>query len=129
MDEAKERWIMASDGTPQMIYVGKTTLTDEEINEARMNGEYITLAECRVMRTIIIPAPDGVNQSNMLMPNSIARRGMTTRIVPNAYFWPDECDSTLEVLLDQIKKCESAEIKHRAKQAGLVTPDGMRSMS
>lgn len=134
MAEEEGRWIMMSDGTPQTLYVGKTKLTTEEIIEARSNNELIEITEGRVMRTVILPTPEGINQSNMLMPNSIARRGLTHYVMPASFFWPDECDATMEVLKDQIKKCEGSEVKHRLKQAGLVgpdggtTPDGMRRL-
>lgn len=125
-DETDKRWILVSDGTPQMLYVGQTDKSAAEIVEDRTNNKMLKLENCRVMRTLIIPAPDGVNQSNMLLPNSIARRGMTTYVLPMAFFWPDEDEDTMAALADQLGKCASAELKHRVKKAGLITPDGMR---
>lgn len=122
-----ERWIMVSDGTPQLLYTGKTELSDGQIREAVRQNDIIILTEARAMRTIVIPTPEGVNQSNMLTPISICRGGVKLRIKPLAWLWPDEDREAMSVLEKQLEKCGYAELKHRANKAGLVTPDGLKT--
>jgi hypothetical protein len=131
MTERKERWIMVSDGTPQIFYVGKTDLDEAEIRENLRAGRELTLTETRAMRTIVLPTPQGVNQSNMLTPVSISRGGIRMVIRPVSWFWPDEDKEGYGVLLGQIEKCDGAELKHRAEKAGLtlagnVNADGLK---
>ena len=124
---SEERWIMASDGTPQMVYVGKTQLDDDAIEAIGKSGGFLVLNECRTMRTILIPNPEGgIIMQNQMVPAAICRGAATIRIKPVSYIWPDEDDATMGPLMDQIKKCSQSELQHRAKEAGLVTPDGMR---
>jgi hypothetical protein len=66
----------------------------------------------------------------------VARRGIRIKIKVLAYFWPDEDDATNAAFMKKINPVEQAEVKHRAKEAGLhlaggmptggVTPDGMK---
>lgn len=124
------KWIMVSDGTPQMMYAGKTDLSEEEIDLAIKERRTIALHECRAMRTILQPAGDGaISQSEMLSPLSIARAAMRVKVLPTAYFWPSENAATNDVLMRKIKPVEAAELQHRAQEAGLVTPDGMKTGS
>jgi len=122
------RWIMVSDGTPQMLYVGKSPLTDEEIEEVAKGGGFLVLEECRTMRTLLIPNPGGgVILQNQLVPAGLCRSAAKIRVCPKSYIRPDEDKATMDPLLEQIKQCETAELTHRAKEAGLVTPDGLRA--
>lgn len=130
---SKERWIMVADGTPQIFYVGKTTLDDDKISFLAQKGMFLDLEDARAMRTIVLPTPQGVSQSNMLTPVSICRGGFKLRVKPTSYFWPDEDEETMAALNKQLEQCDSSEIKHRAEKAGIhiagagaVTPDGMR---
>lgn len=127
---SEERWILVSDGTPQAMYAGKTTLSEEEIDKVIANGQVLELKECRVMRTILAPSledPGGLSVSELLAPLSVARGAIRYKVKPKGYFWPDEHKATYRVLLKKIEPVEKAELKHRAKEAGLVTPDGMRT--
>lgn len=127
MSEKKMRWVLVSDGTPQIFYAGQTELNDDAIREAVRQNDIIHLKETRAMRTIVIPTPQGVNQSNMLTPVSICRGGVDLHIKPTSWFWPDQDDEAYKVLLGQLDKCGYAEVKHRAAKAGIVTPDGMKT--
>lgn len=118
-------WLLVSDGTPQMMYAGKTPLSDDDISFLAQKGTYLVLVECRTLRSILIPnAEGGIIIQNQLVPAAICRTATTIRIKPTSYIRPDE--ATLKVLLKQIEQCETAELRHRTKEAGLVTADGMR---
>ena len=119
---SEQRWIMVADGTPQIFYVGQTDLTDSDIEEAIARGGIIVLKEARAMRTIVLPTPQGVNQSNMLTPVSICRAGATLRIRPTAWFWPDEDKEGMDALNKQLESCGYAELKHRAEKSGIELP-------
>ena len=119
-----------------VFYAGRTELTDSQIEGIVREGGIVVLEETRAMRTLMIPTPQGVNQSNMLTPISICRGGVRLRIRPISWFWPDEEEEAMEVLLNQLERCDHAEVKHRAAKAGIhlagtgaVTPDGMKSIS
>lgn len=124
MSEA--RWLMVSDGTPQMLYIGKSALTDEEIENVSKEHRYLVLEECRTLRTLLIPRPDGVVLQNQLLPAGMCRGAAKIRVKPASYHRPDEDPATLGPVLEQIKQCEASELKHRAKESGLVTADGVR---
>jgi hypothetical protein len=132
---SEERWIMISDGTPQMLWVGKTTLDDEKIEEITAAGKFVLLNEARTLRTVMVPHPEGFVQSNQLTPAGICRGAITVRVRPLAYIWPDEDEHTMKPLMQQVESCSQSEMKHRAKEAGItlaggknITPDGMRSI-
>lgn len=131
-DEPKGRWIMVSDGTPQIFYVGRTELGDDQISFLAQKGMFLELEEARAMRTIVLPTPQGVNQSNMLTPISICRGGVKLKVKPLSYFWPDEDKEGMEALNKQLGSCEGAEVKHRAEKAGIhlagpgINPDGLK---
>lgn len=121
--ESKERWIVMSDGTSQMMYAGKTVLDESAIDEHIVGNRPIELTECRALRTLIIPTPDGnVGQREMMTPFGIAREGMRVKIKPLTYFWPDESTSTYTALMSAVVQTKHAEQMHRAKEAGIVTP-------
>lgn len=121
---SEERWIMISDGTPQMLWVGKTMLTDEEIEETTAAGKFVLLNEARTLRTVMVPHPEGFVQSNQLTPAGICRGATTVRVRPMAYLWPDEDESTMKPLMQQVESCSQSELKHRAKEAGLTLAGG-----
>lgn len=125
---SEKRWILVSDGTPQMMYAGQTTLDELSLDKDIEAGKLIELTDCRAMRTILMPTPQdgGISQSEMLSPLSVARCGIRVKIKVQAYFWPDEDSATNSAFMRKILPVEAAEVKHRAHEAGLVTPDGMR---
>lgn len=125
--ESKTRWIMMSDGTSQMMYAGKTIMSEEAIDEAIAANHPIELTECRAMRTLIMPTPDGnVSQRDMLTPIGIAREGVRMKLKPLAYFWPDESKTTYTALMGTIEQAQHAEQAHHAREVGLVTPSQLR---
>jgi len=117
------RWIMVSDGTPQMMYAGKTKLEEEEIDRKMEAGSPLELSDCRAMRTLMVPgqAPGSITLNEMLAPLSISRAGIRLKVKAMAYFWPDEHPSAEKVFLEKVKLVEKAEITHRAAEAGLLT--------
>lgn len=125
-NKPQRRWLLVSDGTPQMHYVGTSFLTDDEIDELDLKGEYLLLEDCRSLRTLIMPSPDGVLMQNQITPISLCRGAVRVRIRPTSYVRPDEDEATMKVLSAQIKKCEENELEHRMKEAGLVPADGAR---
>jgi hypothetical protein len=133
---SEQRWIMVGDGTPQMLWVGKTTLDDTEIDKLSMEGRYMVLDEARCLRTVLMPNPQGgIIMQNQLTPAGICRGAATIRVKPASYIWPDEDQATMGPLMEQVKNCSQSELKHRAKEAGIelaganaLTSDGMRSI-
>ena len=119
-----KRLICVSNGTPQMEYVGYTDVPEGALDEGVAAGQMLTLTECRCMRTILMPTASGVEQSNILTPIGIARGGITLRVSPRSYWWPDQDADTLKALHKQLEVCCSAEISARCADAGLVAPDG-----
>jgi hypothetical protein len=128
MSQEKEaRWIIMGDGTPQMGYVGKTYLTEQQINEHIRDRAVLTLHECRAMRTVLIPGQSPevpITQSNILTSHSIARKGIEMNILPTSYWWPGQDKNAMSVLERQIANCEKAEVENRLKEAGLSTDVG-----
>jgi len=123
---SEERWLMVSDGTPQMLYLGKSRLTDEEIEKVSQEGRFLVLEECRTLRALMIPSPEGVILQNQLTPAGMCRGAAKIRVKPSSYLRPDEDSATMKPVQAQLELCEAAELKHRAKEAGLVTADGVR---
>jgi hypothetical protein len=120
----EKKWILVSDGTPQMAYAGKTDLTEEQIDERIMQHKTVELTECRAMRTILIPGQDPnhpITQSNILTSHNIARGGVRMKILPTNYWWPEEDKNALAVLERQAENCAQAELATRAREAGLET--------
>ena len=97
MDEnCNGRWIMISDGTSQMMYAGKTALSEDELDDAIVMSRLIELNECRAMRTLLMPTPQGgVTQNEIITPISCARTGVRIKLRVRAYLWPDQ-DALLE---------------------------------
>jgi hypothetical protein len=120
---SKKRWVLMHDGTPQMEYLGQTDMADKDIEETIAEGGVIILEECRCLRTVLVPGPEGINQSNILTSNSVARGPISLRIRPNGWWRPDEDKHAMEVLEKQMAACDKNEIAQRAKEAGLVTAD------
>jgi hypothetical protein len=117
------RWILVSDGTAQMMYAGKTTLSEEAIDEAIMINRPIELTECRSMRTLLMPNPNGsMGQSELLSPVSIARSGIRMKIKVAAYFWPEQDDKTAASFAAKLNMALQSEAQFRAAEAGIVTP-------
>lgn len=127
---SNSNWLLVSDGTPQMMYAGKSDLLDDQIEEIAQKGGFLTLEEGRTLRSILIPnAEGGIILQNQLVPAAICRTATPIRVKPSAYIRPDAI--TLTVLRKQVEECEKAELKHRLKAAGLssvgdITPDGLR---
>jgi hypothetical protein len=116
------RWIMISDGTPQMMYAGKTALSEGELDDAIMMGRLIELNECRAMRTLLMPSPQGgITQNEIITPISCARTGVRIKLRVRAYLWPDQDAVLAETFLGQIKQAEDAEVQMRAARSGIVT--------
>lgn len=128
MDEKCDgRWIMISDGTSQMMYVGKTVLSEDELDDSIMMSRLIELNECRAMRTLLMPAPQGgITQNELITPVSCARTGIRLKTRVLAYFWPDQNAALEEAFMGQIKQAEDAETQIRAARAGIVTADAMK---
>jgi hypothetical protein len=120
----KARWIMMLDGTSQTMYAGKTTLSEEAIDGDMTANRPIELTECRALRTIIMPTPNGdVGQRDLLTPLGIAREGIRMKIKPLAYFWPDESEVTYGAFMGTIEQARHAEQVHRAKEARIILPE------
>jgi hypothetical protein len=125
MSEQEAHWVIVGDGTPQSFWVGKTTLTDDEICEAARKGDFILLDEARTLRTLLLPREDGaLVQSNQVLPAGICRSAVPVRVKPVSYFWPEESPGTLRPLLEQLEKCSRAEMVSRAKDAGIEPAGG-----
>lgn len=121
------RWIMISDGTSQMMYAGKTALSEEELDDAIMMSRLIELNECRAMRTLLMPSPQGgITQNEIITPISCARTGIRMKLRVRAYLWPDQDAVLEEAFLGQIKQAEDAEFQMRAARSGIVTADATK---
>ena len=124
----EERWIMMSDGTPQMYYVGKTDLTDEQIAAANN----VCLTECRAARTVMIPGQKGVRQTDFLTYLSFTNKPIKIQIRPSSWIWIDQDPTMLQNFEQMLESIAAQETIERAERAGLsiargeVTPDGMR---
>jgi len=122
-----QRWIIVSDGTPQTMYAGKTRLSEADLDSAIAKYELIELTECRAMRTLLIPAPQGgISQNEIITPISCARTGIRLKTKVCSYFWPDEYEAMESAFMAQIKQAEEAEVKMRAARSGIVTADAMK---
>ncbi len=118
----EKRWIIVSDGTAQTMYAGKTRLKEETINARISQNIPIKLTECRALRTLLVPMPNGsVGQKEMVSPIGIARTGICFTVTPSAYFWPDEDELTNRTFKEALKPAEESEMQHRVEAAGLVT--------
>ena len=118
------RWIVVGDGTSQMAYVGKTCMDDSALHALSSERGFLVMDECRALRTLLLPSPEGgVVMQNQLTPIGITRGAVRMHVLLTTYYWPDEDEATFRALTDQIKRCEEVEMAHRAKEAGLVTPD------
>jgi hypothetical protein len=120
------RWLLVSDGTPQMHYVGKSILSDDEIDELSRRGGYMHLGECRSLRTLVMPGPEGIIIQNHVHPISLCRGAISIKIKPTSYTRLDEDEATMNMTLQLIKRCEEIELAHRVKDAGLVPAGGAR---
>jgi len=118
-----DKWVLVSDGTPQLLYLGKTPLDDSGISD-RLSS-FIFLGECRCLRTILVPGPQGVAQQNILTSNSIARAGILMRIRPVSWWWPEEDEDAMEVVQKMIEHAEVEELRHRVEKAGIVVTGSM----
>ena len=127
--KSQKRWVLVSDGTSQMLYAGQTDLDEAELDEMVEAGRPVELHECRALRTLLMPSPNGqVTQRDMMSPISIARRGIRVMVKVNAYFWPDEDKLTYKTFLETLDPVQRAEATQRAKDAGIVTPDEVQSI-
>lgn len=126
MSEGK-RWIIVSDGTAQTMYTGKIDPDAVDIDSCLGGGPPIELTECRALRTILMPMPNGaLAQREMVSPVGFARGGIHMTIRPTAYFWPDEDEKAYSGFLEAIKTAEENETRQRVETAGLVTPGTAR---
>ena len=120
----EKRWIIASDGTAQTMYAGRTGLKEEAVNTRMSQGIPIELTECRTLRTLLMPMADGsIGQKEVMSPIGITRAGVRLMIKPSAYFWPDEDELTNKTFMETLKSAKEAETKSRVAAAGLLTPD------
>jgi len=126
----EERWIVASDGTPQMAYIGKTKMDDDEVIATIEDGGVIVLTECRALRTILVPNEEGIAQQNYLTPHNIALDSVTITIKPVSWWWLNEDKFASGKYKEMMDACQKAALATRAKNSGLVMPrtnnDGMR---
>jgi len=121
-----------SDGTPQMLYVGKVPQSQLKIETQPGLGKnmiivpeadgFITVHECRVIRTILVPAPQGIAINNSTQSIGMASGGVMIRIKPTMYYWAGQNDSDFAAIVKSIDQCELSEREHRAKAAGLALP-------
>jgi len=116
---SEKRWILVSDGTPQMWYLGKTDLTDENIDEHTI----LVLEECRAARTIMMPTQKGVSQNDFLAFHAFAKRPIRVRISARAWIWPDEDPDMLSEIEKLLEQEALAERVQRARDAGLSVPE------
>lgn len=123
MEDKNVNWVIASEGNAQFYYVGNTTLREEEIISAIERRIAITLSDCRVLRSIVLPFSPGKFSVDTVV-NGIGgfNKGIRMFILPIAFTVVEEKDLPLLMLL--IKACEENEVKHRLKAAGLAGPDG-----
>jgi len=119
-----------SDGTPQMLYVGKVPQDKCKIVEYPRIGKelrllpdddgYVTVYECRCIRTIMVPTPEGIGVNNSVMSLGMSNCAIMLRIKPTMYYWAGQNDGDFDKLVQSIASCERNEQEHRAKAAGLV---------
>jgi hypothetical protein len=92
-----------------------------------MSGRAIELTECRALRTLLLPSPNGgIAQKEMISPIGLARTGIRFTIKPSAYFWPDEDELTQKTFMAALKPVEETEMQHRAEAANVVIPGATR---
>lgn len=113
------RLIIVDIGSPQTLFVGLTDLTDSSIDARMAEGAPITLHECRYLRTILQLAPP----ANIVMKDAVtalpvARNNTTVKVLPKAYWWPDQDREALAKLKQLIDACRQAEV---AERSGLVS--------
>ena len=123
--------IAVSDGSTNKLFVGWTKASEEEINCAMMNylpnagaNPPIYLHDARVLRELTVPTPQGIAISIQVVPYSACAAGVDLTLRQTHYFWPKGVDA--RKILSLIDTCEKDELKARANQAGITTPNGMR---
>lgn len=123
----EKRWIIVSDGTAQTMYAGKTILGEVAIDDCIKEGLAIELAECRALRTILMPMPNGaIALREMVTPIGFTRGGVRMSIKPTAYLWPHEDEKAYPGFLEALKTAEENETRQRIEDAGLSAPGGAR---
>ena len=119
-----DKWIVVSDATPQCMYIGKVELNEDDKPIMSKDG-FLTLSECRCIRTLLIPAPDGIQVNNSIQSIGVSNGPLTINVKPMMYYWPDQDDSALATLERMIGGCERQEQAHRAQAAGLTLSSSM----
>lgn len=122
MSEDNKRWIVISNGVPQREIVGKTDMTDEEVQQAVDKGQVIKLEEARYLQSIHLPTPAGIAQSIQIVPIGLNRSHITLRTKVVYFYDPQQEEAGYKELLHQMEVCEKNEVEHRAKDAGIETP-------
>jgi hypothetical protein len=102
-----------------MEYVGKTHLSEADIDEIIKRGECLELNECRCMRVILMPMGGQISQDIIMTPVSIARGPVRLKIKPSTYWWPDQDEAGMRAILRNIEACKASELVTRAKDAGI----------
>lgn len=115
-----DKWIVISDGTPQCLYVGKVELSEEGGRPLMSKDGFLTLHECRYLRTMMIPTPQGIQLSNSVMSIGVSRGPTVVALQPAMYYWPDQNSEDMAILMKQIEICEKEETAHRAQAAGIT---------
>ena len=136
MTEKTKRFVLISDGTPQILYLTETDLDVEAISDHMQNNTPMLLTECRILRTLMIPSQDGIVAQNMVTSYGIFRGPVEIYVRPTSFVFPDQDDAVMAALQKQLKHCKENEIRNRAADSGLVmvspgprnNPDGLRSI-
>jgi len=119
-----DKWILVSDGTPQCLYVGKVDLNEDGKPFISKDG-FLTLSECRYLRTMMIPTPQGIEINNSVQTIGVTNGPIALAIKPAMYYWPDQDQASMSQLERMIAGCERQEAAHRAQAAGLSLVSSM----
>lgn len=114
----EKKWILVTDGTPQVEFLGKTDLNDDELNERMAMGVAIPFEEVRCLRTILMPSPKGFNQTVSLTSISIASVETRKHIKPTGWWWPEKDDFAMRAISRYVENCRKEEV---ASRSGLAT--------
>lgn len=113
------RLIIVDIGSPQTLFVGLTDLTDSSIDARMAEGVPIVLHECRYLRTILqLAPPANIVMKDAVTAMPVARNNTTMKVLPRAYWWPDQDKEGMRKLEQLIEACRQAEMTERT---GLVS--------
>lgn len=113
----KGELICVSDGDKQFVGFLKWPEVDD-VRKAVTDRRAITLEEARTIRELTIPRPQGIQVAVQIMPYSICRGGVTLRVLPRNWFFPEGADK--QNILKLIEQCRNDETRQRAEAAGIT---------